>query len=128
MSNSRPVVLWIAIALGVLAYAGAGTSKVLGVDRMVQSFTNYGLPLWFMTFIGLCEVAGAVGLLLRGLSAWAAIGLSIIMIGAIVVHLRYDSPVLALPATVLLLLMIYVARQRWSDALFVAPSAAAKSG
>jgi putative oxidoreductase len=121
-------VLWIAIALGVLAYAGAGTSKVLGVDRMVQSFTNYGLPLWFMTFIGLCEVAGAVGLLLRGLSAWAAIGLSIIMIGAIVVHLRYDGPVLALPATVLLLLMIYVARQRWSDALFVAPSAAAKSG
>ena len=83
-AKTTAVLVWIAIALGVVAYAAAGTSKVLGVEQMAQSFTHFHLPLWFMTFIGACEIAGAIGLLIRRLSALAAVGLAIIMIGAIV--------------------------------------------
>ncbi len=86
--------------------------KVLGVEQMAQGFTHFHLPLWFMTFIGVCEVAGAIGLLIRRLSALAAVGLAIIMIGAIYMHLTYDPPTMAAPAAVLLLLMAFVAWQR----------------
>jgi uncharacterized membrane protein YphA (DoxX/SURF4 family) len=118
--KTKAVLTWIAIGLGVLAYASAGTAKVLGVEQMAQSFTHFGLPLWFMTFIGLSEVAGAIGLLIRRLSTWAALGLAIIMIGAVVLHLRYDGVAEASPAAVLLLLMSYVAWQRRSAALGLA--------
>lgn len=106
------VLVWIAIALGALAYAAAGTSKVLGVEQMAQSFTHFHLPLWFMTFIGVCEIAGAVGLLIRRVSALAAACLAIIMLGAIYMHLTYDAPPMAAPAAVLLVLMGFVAWQR----------------
>ena len=106
------VLVWIAIVLGAVAYAAAGTMKVLGVEQMAQGFAHFHLPLWFMTFIGVCEVAGAIGLLIRRLSALAAAGLAIIMIGAIYMHLTYDAPPMAAPAAVLLVLMAFVAWQR----------------
>lgn len=125
MSKTRTWALWIAIGLGALAYAGAGSSKVAGAAQMAEGFTHFGLPLWFMTFIGACEVAGAVGLLIRPLASWAALGLAVIMVGAIVLHLRYDGVAPALPAAVLLVLMAYVAWQRRGDALFMARPVAA---
>ncbi len=111
-AKTLSVLTWIAIALGAVAYAGAGTSKVLGVEQMAQSFTHFHLPLWFMTFIGACEIAGAIGLLIRRLSALAAVCLAIIMVGAIYMHVTYDAPPMAAPAAVLLVLMIFVAWQR----------------
>jgi uncharacterized membrane protein YphA (DoxX/SURF4 family) len=78
-----------------------------------------------MTFIGASEVVGAVALLIRPLASWAALGLAVIMVGAVVLHLRYDGMGPALPAAVLLLLMAYVAWQRRAVALFVARPAAA---
>jgi putative oxidoreductase len=125
MGKTRNWALWIAIGLGVLAYAGAGSAKLLGTPEMAEGFTRFGLPLWLMTFIGASEVAGAVGLLIRPLASWAAIGLAVIMVGAVVLHLRYDGIGPALPAAVLLLLMGYVAWQRRADALFVARPVAA---
>lgn len=116
MSKSKSMLVWIVITLGALTYATAGTSKVLGVEQMVQGFTHFHLPLWFMIFIGVCEIAGAIGLLVRRLSALAAACLAIIMLGAIAMHLTYDAPVMAVPAAVLLLLMGFVAWQRRSGA------------
>jgi uncharacterized membrane protein YphA (DoxX/SURF4 family) len=98
---------------------------VLGTAQMAEGFTRFGLPLWFMAFIGACELAGAVGLLIRPLATWAAIGLAAIMAGAVVLHLQYDGFAPALPAAVLLLLMVYVAWQRRGSALFAAKPAAA---
>jgi uncharacterized membrane protein YphA (DoxX/SURF4 family) len=125
MSKARTWGLWIAIILGVLAYAGAGGAKLVGTAQMAESFARFGLPLWLMTFIGACEVAGAVGLLIRPLSSWAALGLAVIMVGAVVLHLRYDGIGPVLPAAALLILMGYVAWQRRSDALFMAKPLAA---
>jgi uncharacterized membrane protein YphA (DoxX/SURF4 family) len=125
LAKSRTLLLWIVSVLGALAYAAAGAAKVLGTPEMAEGFTHFGLPLWFMTFIGLCEVAGAVGLLLPRLSFWAASGLAIIMVGAVVLHVTYDDVATAVPALVLLVLMGYIAWQRRRDAVFVvkAPSA-----
>jgi putative oxidoreductase len=115
MSRTRTILLRVAIVLGVLAYGVAGSAKLLGARMEAQTFMRFGLPLWFMTFIGLCEVAGAIGLLIRRLATWAALGLMIVMTGAIVSHLRFDSVAAALPAAVLFVLMGYVAWQRRAD-------------
>jgi len=111
-AKTLSVLTWIAIALGVVAYAAAGTSKVLGAEQMAQGFTHFNLPLWFMTFIGACEILGAIGLLIRRVSPLAAVCLAIIMVGAIYMHLTYDAPPMAVPAAVLLVLMVFVAWQR----------------
>jgi uncharacterized membrane protein YphA (DoxX/SURF4 family) len=112
MSRTTSILVWIAIAIGVLAYAASGTAKVLGAGIEIQAFARFHLPSWFMTFIGVCEIAGAIGLLIRRLSALAAGGLAIIMIGAISMHLTYDAPPMAATAGVLLILMGFVAWQR----------------
>jgi len=112
VSKATSTLVWVAIAVASLAYAASGVAKVVGAGIEVQAFTRFHLPLWFMTFIGVCEIAGAIGLLVRRLSALAALGLAIVMLGAITMHLRYDTPPMAAAAAVLLVLMVFVAWQR----------------
>ncbi len=58
-----------------------------------------GLPPALNTFIGICELLGAIGLILPGitgimpwLTSLAAVGLAIIMLGAAVTHLsRHEN-------------------------------------
>src|SRR5687768_13625801 len=82
MSQARNYPLWIAITLVSLYVGAAGVAKLLGVPYVHSSFPKLGLPGWFGYFIGVCEVLGPIGLLIRPLRALAAIGLAIIMVGA----------------------------------------------
>jgi ankyrin repeat protein len=111
--------LWLAIGLGVLAYAAAGSAKLAGATQMAEGFSHFGLPLWFMKFIGACEVAGAVALLIRPLATWAALGLSVIMIGAIALHGYFDGITAGVPAAALFMLMAFVAWERRGAAPFL---------
>ena len=80
------------------------------------------LPDLFMKFIGVCEILGGLGLILpgllrikRSLTPLAAIGLLIIMIGAIVVSILGPGIGTAIPAIVGALLCAFVAygRRSW---------------
>jgi hypothetical protein len=80
------------------------------------------LPGLFLKFIGVCEVLGALGLVLPGLlrirpklTPLAAIGLLIIMIGAVVVSIMGPGVGSAMPALVFGLLCAFVAygRRAW---------------
>ncbi len=81
------VVLWIIQALLALLFLFAGGVKlILPVAAMTK---QVALPGSFLRFIGVCEVLGAIGLILpgitrirTGLTSLAASGLVIIMIGA----------------------------------------------
>src|SRR6266545_6969772 len=84
--------LWIVQGLlaALFLFAG-GTKLVLPLDQMTGPVA---LPGWFLRFIGVAEVLGALGLILpgllrirAGLTPLAAAGLVIIMIGATVVTL-----------------------------------------
>ena len=81
------VVLWIIQALLALLFLFAGVVKL--VIPMAAMAKQTGLPGEFLRFIAVCEVLGALGLLLPGilriktsLTPLAASGLVIIMIGA----------------------------------------------
>jgi DoxX-like protein len=110
--------LWILQGLLAALFLFAGGVKlVMPVDEMAAQI---GLPGSFLQFIGVCEVLGAVGLILPGLlrirpglTSMAAAGLVIIMIGATVLTVRDMGVVMALFPCVVGILAAFVAYGRW---------------
>ncbi len=123
------IALWIVQVLLALLFLWGGAMKfVMSPEQMQQGPVH--LPLMFLRFIGVCEVLGGLGLLLPGLlgirpilTAWAAAGLVIIMIGAVVVTLQGagegGAGMAAFPA-VTGILAAFVAYGRWRLAPLVA--------
>ena len=110
--------LWIIQVLLALLFLFAGGMKlVLPLDKLTGPVA---LPGWFTRFIGVAEVLGAIGLILpsllrirAGLTPLAALGLVLIMIGAIAVTLRSGMIGAALFSLVVGLLAAFVAYARW---------------
>lgn len=109
----------VIVALGILnvwvlrynrstAYRGGDASN------MREEFAAYGLPFWFMCLVGFLKISFALALLV---GIWfpvivvpAAVGMSLLMAGAISMHLKVkDPPKKALPATVMLILSVLAA-------------------
>lgn len=96
-------------ALLAVAYVGAGASKVAGTKAMVEAAESHGFTKGHYQVIGLLEVAGAAGLVIglwwAPLGIAAAAGLTLLMIGAVVVHVRAKEKfAMAAPALVLAIL------------------------
>src|SRR5215216_7418615 len=98
--------LWIAQGLLAVVFAFAGASKLLTPPEMLAVMSPF--PVSFILFIGVCEVLGAVGLILPlalkirpELTVLAALGLSVIMLGASLSTLAIGAGVLALIPAVL---------------------------
>lgn len=91
------IAYWIVAGLLALANLGAGGMKTLRpATRLAESGLAWAgdFPAWSVKAIGVVEVLGALGLVLPPLTgivpvlaAWAAIGLGLIQLGAIVTHL-----------------------------------------
>jgi hypothetical protein len=110
--------LWIVQGLLAAVFLFAGGAKlVLPLDQMAGPVA---LPGWFLRFLGLAEVLGALGLILPGLlrirpglTPLAAAGLVSIMIGATVVMWASGMVAVALMNVVVALLAALVAYGRW---------------
>ena len=110
--------LWIVQALLAALFLFAGGAKlVLPLDQMTGPVA---LPGWFLRFLGVVEVLGALGLILPGLlrirpglTPLAAVGLVIIMIGATVINLMGGDLASAAITVVVGLLAAFVAYGRW---------------
>ena len=92
-----------------LAFMGAGSGKVAANKMAQEQAAHSGFSVTAYRRIGALEVAGAVGLLvglwLAPLGVAAGIGLVLMMVGAVVVHVRIKDPIkMAAPAAVLGLL------------------------
>jgi len=117
------ILLWILQALLALTFLFSGATKlVLPMDMLMSmgSPNQVVLPGLFIRFIGVCEVLGALGLILPGvfhrrqeLTPLAAAGLTIIMIGAVVVTIMGDGIALAITPLIIGLLCAFVAYGRW---------------
>jgi len=110
--------LWIVQGLLAALFLFAGGAKlVLPLDQMTGPVA---LPGWFLRFIGVAEMLGAIGLLLPGLlrirpglTSLAAAGLVIIMIGATVIMWAGGMVAVALMNVVVAFLAAFVAYGRW---------------
>lgn len=89
------IVLWIIQVLLALLFLFAGGTKLFMSEAALKQMAppnSIVLPILLLRFIGLCEILGALGLILpgitrirRGLTPLAAGGLLIIMVGAVVI-------------------------------------------
>lgn len=117
------VLLWIIQILLALLFLFAGGTKLVFSAETLQEMGSPNqvlLPAWFLKFIGVAELLGGLGLLLPGLvgrqkylTPLAALGLSIIMIGAVVVTIMGDGFAMAISPLIVGLLCVLVAYGRW---------------
>ena len=116
------ILLWIIQILLALLFLFAGGMKLILPIEVLTSMgppNQVQLPGLFIKLIGVCEVLGALGLILPGLfrvKTWltplAAAGLVIIMIGAVAVSLKLGVGAALLPFVVGLLLAFVAYRRR----------------
>jgi len=114
------IVLWIIQILLALLFLFAGITKLFPIIPMPPPPPNMWMPpMWFLKFIGVCELLGGLGLVLPGLlrrqqylTVLAALGLTIIMIGAVVVSVMTMGAASAVTPLVVGLLCAFVAYGR----------------
>lgn len=113
------IALQIIIALGIfnvwiLRFGKSSNWRGGEAKNMKEEFQVYGLPSWFVGIIGFLKILFAlmlvIGLWIPALVQPAAIGIAILMLGAIVMHIKVkDSLTKSLPAFSLLVLSAIVA-------------------
>ncbi len=116
------IILWIIqVLLALLFLFAGGTKLVLPIEvlKSMGSPNQVQLPGLFLRFIGVCEVLGGLGLILPGvfrartnLTVLAAIGLTIIMIGAVIITVMGDGVKPAVVPLVVGILCVFVAYVR----------------
>src|SRR5215471_6315061 len=90
ISSAMNVTFWVIQILLAALFLFAGIMKlIMPIEAMNQGPIQ--LPGWLLRFIGVCETLGGIGLVLPGLlgikrmlTPLAAMGLVVIMIGAVV--------------------------------------------
>jgi len=111
------IALWIVSALLAFVFIASGSMKLFNFDQYAQMAPALADSRGLVTFIGLCELAGAVGLILPRLtgilpvlSTWAAVGLATIMVLATGFHLmhgEYSHVTITLPLFALAAFVVY---------------------
>ena len=110
------IVLWILQVLLAAVFLGAGVTKVLEPKHKLQPMMGWveSVADHHVKLLGTVEILGAAGLVLPWktgvasvLTPLAAVGLAVVMAGAVVVHTRRKEP--WYPQIVLLILCLIVA-------------------
>jgi uncharacterized membrane protein YphA (DoxX/SURF4 family) len=116
------ILLWIVQIILALLFMFSGGTKFLPAETLqkMSSPNAVQLPMLFLRFLGVCEILGALGLLLPSLfrirpqlTPLAAACLVILMIGAVVITILGDGIVLAVVPFIAGLLCAFVAYGRW---------------
>ena len=123
------IALWIAAIVLALAMLGAGLMKLIRSPEQLKA-AGMGwvdhVPPAAPKVVGVLEVLGAIGLILPAITGiapmlvpLAASGIALLMLGAVITHLRLHDPFKdALPAIVLALLAMFVAWGRFGPYAF----------
>jgi hypothetical protein len=111
--------LWVGQGLLAALFLFAGSMKLVAPAEMLTQGPVV-LPVLFLRFIGVCEVLGAVGLILpwalrihRELTPLAAAGLVVIMIGAVVITVIGGQVAPAAVPLIVAALLATIGRGRW---------------
>jgi uncharacterized membrane protein YphA (DoxX/SURF4 family) len=80
------LLLWAAQIPLAAIFVLAAQPKLTGSPGMVQEFGHIGAGQWMRYFVGIAELAGAVGLLTPWLAGLAAAGLAADMAGATIIN------------------------------------------
>ncbi len=110
------IALWIVQVLLALVFIASGSMKLFAFDQFAASAPALADQRGLVTFIGIAEFAGAIGLILPRLTGilpilttWAAAGLATIMVLATGFHLMRGEFSHAIVTVILLILAAFVA-------------------
>jgi uncharacterized membrane protein YphA (DoxX/SURF4 family) len=110
------IALWIVQILLAFVFVASGSMKLFAFDQFAASAPALADQRGLVTFIGIAELAGALGLILPRLTgilpvltAWAALGLATIMFLATGFHLARGEGSHAVITVILLALAAFVA-------------------
>ena len=113
------IALWIVQVLLALVFVTSGSMKLFAFDQLAASVPALADQHGLVTFIGIAELAGAIGLILPRLTGifpvlttWAAVGLATIMVLATGLHLMHREFSHAVVTVILLALAAFVAYGR----------------
>lgn len=104
MSKGKNIASWIIQVLIAALFLMMGSGKLMSDPEVVANFTRWGMPDKMYLVIGFFEVLGAIGLLIPRVAGLAAVGLILIMLGALFTHIRFSEMMAILPAVVIVLL------------------------
>ncbi len=104
--------LWLVIIFEALAMGAAGGGKFVG-SHWQSLFVEWGYPVALSYLVGAAEVVGAILLLFPRLASYAAGGLAIIMVGAVVTQLKHPGAGGWFAAAVHLALVVVIGVARW---------------
>jgi uncharacterized membrane protein YphA (DoxX/SURF4 family) len=112
--------LWIVQGVLAVVFLLAGIPKLVMSAEQMTAPGPIQIPVLFIRIIGVCEILGAIGMVLPGLTGikpgltpLGAAGLGIIMIGATVVDVVDGPQAVAIITVVLGLLCAVVVWGRW---------------
>lgn len=113
------IVLWVLQVLLAVAFFAHGLLFFMPPPE-IAAMMNASLPRWFQLFLGVAEVAAAVGLILPGLTGvmpwlvtWAAVGIMIVMVSATIYHVVRGEMSSAAITLLLLAMAAFVAHMRY---------------
>jgi uncharacterized membrane protein YphA (DoxX/SURF4 family) len=104
------ITTWVfQILLGAFMIVASGAPKLFGAEAAAEGFDIIGWGDWFMYLVGVLEIAGGVGLLIPRVAGLAAIGLSLLMVGAAI----FNAAILDFPVLTPLILLVLFAGVAW---------------
>ncbi len=96
----------LAVVLGI-AHLVFGATKLAAVPALVEQFRAWQLPPWMMYFVGVAQVLGGVGLLIRNLRLPSSFAMGLVMVGATVTVIATGHEVVMAPLTIVLALLCF---------------------
>ncbi|MCP2324171.1 putative membrane protein YphA (DoxX/SURF4 family) [Hamadaea flava] len=93
-SRSRRVAIIVRSTVQVLLalqVAVGGVLKLTGDAAMIDLFTDIGWGQWLRLLVGVCELAGAAGLLIPRLAGLAALALAGLLAGAVITNVTIGA-------------------------------------
>ncbi len=107
--KAKKITLNIITVLLLIVFIVAGFAKMMRTDMMVENFEHYKIPIGLMLLLGFLELSAAISLLIPKLRIYAAVGLSVIMAGAIIVHIYHNEmEQLTLPLILFVLTIVFI--------------------
>ncbi len=103
--NGTAMAVWVVSVLLAIVFLLAGVTKLFGVNIGYEAAAMHGFPDWIRIVTGVVEILGAVALLMRPVSAFAAIALALLMIPAYVTQRLSGQSGIIVPIIVFLALL-----------------------
>ena len=85
-SSVRNIIAWVLQVLLGLAFIASGIKKFTDMTGTLAMFSGIGLPGALAYVVAGAEVLGGIGLLVPRFTRPAALGLIVVMLGALVMH------------------------------------------